>query len=152
MLETASLPILIKAVDFLFDECKKIMDERRERRKPSKAEPSKPAPAETAPQAGVIQTKEAALRLPIRPETWTQTEKQVNHLMKLLEIHQGNQRLLRMQAAQWGDALVPPIIVNSLGSEETKILEIAGELQTLLSEVYAQKVQAIKPEDLDPQI
>jgi hypothetical protein len=148
MLETASLPILIKAVDFLFDECKKIMDERREKRKPAKTEPPQPvsAPAE------VVQTKESVLRLPIRPEAWTQTEKQVNHLMTLLEIHQDNRRLLSKQAAQWGEALVPPIIVNSLRNEETKILEIGAELQTLLSEVYAQKVQAIPPEDLTPQI
>ncbi len=33
MLETVSIPILLKAVEFLFDEGKKILEERRERRK-----------------------------------------------------------------------------------------------------------------------
>ena len=45
MLDAIELPILLKAIDFIFDEGRKILEERRERRKAKDA----PAPAEEKP-------------------------------------------------------------------------------------------------------
>ena len=55
MLDAFELPVLLKAIDFLFDEGRKILEERRERRK------AKDAPAD---QAEEIQPKAESLPAP----------------------------------------------------------------------------------------
>ncbi len=150
MLETTAIPILLKAVSFLFDECQKILEERRERRKQAqpKIEPPKPEVPAAPAQPGIT-SKEMALGISVNQATWMKAESQVEHLLSLLDIHVGNYRLLSKQYAAWTEALVPPIIANSLKNEEAKIITIASQLQTLLSEVYAQDVNAVTPEDVE---
>ena len=49
MIETVTIPLLLKAVDFLFEEGSKILEERRERRKAQQGE--KPQAKEVAAQS-----------------------------------------------------------------------------------------------------
>jgi len=150
MLETTAIPVLLKAVNFLFDECGKILEERRERRKQEqpKIEPPKPeAPAIPSQQS--ISNKEMALSISVNQLAWTKAESQVEHFLSLLDIHIGNYRLLSKQYAAWTEVLVPPVIANSLKNEEAKIIAIASKLQTLLSEVYARDVNALNQEDIE---
>jgi hypothetical protein len=152
MIETISIPILMKAIDFLFDEGRKIFQERRERRKleleKELQEPDQEAP--TAPDidssggTGVIQSKEEALAIPIDEATWKHLEKKVQHLMSLLDIYTKNYHLAREQYAKWGDALVPPIIIHNLAEAEDQVTNTTQELQTILSEVYAKPVVILK--------
>jgi hypothetical protein len=148
MLETIAIPILFKAVNFLFEECRNILDERRERRKQEQPKVAPPEEESPAMQPDIT-SKEAALKLPVDPNAWLKAESQVGHLLALLEIHVGNYRLLQKQYAAWTEALVPPVIASGLKNEENKIAEISMELQILLSEVYAQKVNVIKPEEIE---
>ncbi len=73
MLETVAIPILLKAVDFLFGEGSKILTERRERHK-AQQETGKVTPA-LQPVAGdklldVIQSKDVALGQPVKEAAW----------------------------------------------------------------------------------
>ena len=150
-MDTFSIPVLIKAVDFLFEEAKKILEERRERRK-TQQKATKPKPVHDAPQitienksSDIIQSKEAALKTPVIEAVWLDTEEEIKHLVTLFEIHIRNYYLAKEQYAKWGSALVPLIILNTLVDEENAIAEITHKLQDTLSRVYAKKV--IVPRD-----
>jgi hypothetical protein len=149
MLETISIPILLKAIDFLFDEGRKILEERRERRKTQKESESTEAtsnsPILIEPELkkgdDVIQTKETALATPVIKYLWKESEGDVTHLLKLLEIHTRNYRLAKEQYAKWGSALVPLIISNTLLEEEEAVATTIQKLQIILSRVYGKQVR-----------
>jgi len=151
MLETVSIPIMVKAINFLFEECSKILKERRERR--LKETPQPVTPPATSPEPPedqqAIQTREVALETKIPQTTWLDAESRVEHLTNLLEIHLRNYQQVSKQYAMWGEALVPPIIANNLFNEEKEIAKITSELQTLLSKVYEKKLEAIPNEQID---
>ena len=98
MLDAVQIPILLKAIDFVFDEGRRILEERRERRK---AEPDAPKTGE--PQAE--QTEQEIV--PLEPEKaeeikkdltsskideilWQSHEMEVKHLVTLLETYSRN--------------------------------------------------------------
>ena len=148
MLETIAIPILLKAVEFLFGEGSKILEERRARRKADQ-ETKKEKPQDTASSsasttkpADVIQSKEAALSQPVAETAWSDSEANIKHLLSLLEIYTKNYYLAREQYAKWGSALVPPIIVSNLAEAENEIAKTTKELQATLSKVYEKKVAA----------
>ena len=155
MLETVAVPILLQSVNWLFGECSKILDDRRERRKatqhisPSDAS-AKPADAlgkETSTPTGssdAIQTREEALRQPVAEAAWQNAESHVMHLLSLLTIHTKNYHLAKEQYAKWGSALVPPIVAHTLAEAEDEIVKTTRELQSTLSLVYRRKV--VNPE------
>ena len=142
----------MKAVDFLFEEGRKILQERRERRQShrqeAKNESSTPRPAvEVQPQKGadqipsdVIQTKEDILRQQVSQADWSAHEAEIRHLLSLMEIHSSNHRLAREQYAKWGSALVPPIIVNNLEEAENAIADTMSKLQATLNAVYGKTI------------
>ena len=148
MLETIVTPVLLKAVEFLFGEGSKILQERRERRK-TEQEAEKEKSEDTAPSVesatkpkDEIQSKEAALSQPVAETAWSNSESNIKHLLSLLEIYTKNYYLAREQYAKWGSALVPPIIVSNLAEAENEIAKTTKELQTALSQVYGKKVTA----------
>ena len=114
MIEVIAIPILMKAIDFLFDEGHKIFQERRERRKlvedPQK--PNQDSQISLDPnrvgKTDVIQSKEEALAIPIDEVTWKHLEGKVKHLMSLLNIYTKNYYLAREQYAKWGLLWFPP--------------------------------------------
>jgi hypothetical protein len=145
MLDTAAIPILMKAVDFLFEEGRKILEERRERRK-NQQEGSKRATESLATQpktevnaAEAIQSKEAALKSPVALSAWQNSEADIMHLLSLLEIYARNYHLAKEQYAKWGSALVPPIVVNNLIEAEDAVEATTRELQAVLTRLYTKR-------------
>jgi hypothetical protein len=145
MIDPTQLPILLKAIDFVFDEGRKILEERRERRKNGDSsatneneEPAKePPPAEIQVQAEI---KQDLLASKIDEILWQNHEMEVKHLVKLLETYSRNYHLASEQYAKWGSALVPPIIVNNMTEAENSMLDTIQRLETVLSKVYKKDI------------
>jgi hypothetical protein len=145
MFETMAIPILLKAVEFLFEEGKKILEERRERRKTQpeyeKVQPTNISQTEAPPKnVEVIETKEEALNTPINQFVWKASETKVKHLLTLLETYTRNYYLAKEQYAQFGRAYVPPIIVNNLEEAEAQIETTTIELKSVLSKIYDKQI------------
>lgn len=141
MLEAVAVPALLKAVDWLFGESSKILQERRERRKAAGMTESAASEAQQPlPSSEAIRAREDALHHPIQETLWRNSEAHVRHLLSLLEIYTKNYHLAREQHAKWGSALAPPIIMHSLSEAEDKILEVTKDLQAVLSTIYGKKV------------
>ena len=151
MLDPIHIPILLKAIDFIFDEGRKILDERRERRKTSeastagsRAEPSpNPEPAsepEPAKLEEANQIKQDLLTSKIDEILWKDHELEVQHLVRLLETYSRNYHLASEQYARWGSALVPPIIVHNMTEAENSMVETIKKLEDVLSKVYKKDI------------
>lgn len=151
MLDPAQLPILLKAIDFVFEEGRKILEERRERRKASESAAKSEAPAKNEePQPGkeivplkpeqVRAAKNDLLASRIENSSWLDNEDEVQHLVRLLETYSRNYHLAKEQYAKWGDALVPPIIVHNLTSAENSIVETIQRLEDVLSKIYKKEI------------
>ena len=145
MIDTIQVPILLKAIDFVFDEGRKILEERRERRKLNEA--SAPSEVEELPKdiipvpiEQIKEVKRDLLASKIDDLSWLNHEEEVQHLVRLLEIHSRNYHLAKEQYSKWGSALVPPIIVHNMTEAENSILETIGRLQTVLSKVYKKDI------------
>jgi hypothetical protein len=149
MLETAAIPMLLKAVDFLFGEGSKILQERRERRltKEKIKQNEKEIPP-TVNESKVIHSKDVILAEPILESNWLDSKAKVEHLLRLLEIHTKNYYLAQEKYAKWGSELAPAIIVHSRDESENEIAKISKELQDLLSEVYAKKIAVPEVEEI----
>ena len=149
MIDPAQLPILLKAIDFVFDEGRKILEERRERRKlkdsPSKTE-SPEIEKEIAlpePESQII-SKQIVLDSKVDETLWQNHEEEVKHLVRLLETYSRNYHLAKEQYAKWGSALVPPIIVNNMTDAENSMIETMEKLQNILSKVYKKDLHQIE--------
>ena len=145
MLETIQIPILLKAIDFVFDEGRKILEERRERRKteaPAQdsavTEPEAQATPEEVEQRNEI--KQDLLHSKIDEILWQNHELEVKHLVKLLETYSRNYHLASEQYAKWGSALVPPIIVHNMTEAENSVVETIKKLEDVLSKVYKKDI------------
>ena len=145
MLDPIQIPILIKAIDFIFDEGRKILEERRERRKMSapaqNSEMPEPA-AEVTPEEIQERTeiKQDLLTSKIDEILWKSHEQEVQHLVRLLETYSRNYHLASEQYAKWGDALVPPIIVHNMTAAENSMVETLKKLEAVLSKVYKKDI------------
>ena len=139
MIDPTQLPILLKAIDFIFEEGRKILEERRERRKLSVPAPEsdspepEPAPVEIEKQQEI---KHDLLTSKIDEIQWQNHELEVKHLVKLLETYSRNYHLASEQYAKWGSALVPPIIVHNMNEAENAIAVTLKKLEAVLSKVY----------------
>ena len=148
MIDALQIPILLKAIDFVFEEGRKILEERRERRKavaPAENKEQAPAVKEIAlpePEKAA-EIKQDLLALKIDELLWKDHEEEVNHLVRLLESHTKNYRILKEQYAKWGSALVPPVIVLQMEEKETSILETRRRLEIVLSKVYQKEILSI---------
>jgi len=149
MIDPVQLPILLKAIDFVFDEGRKILEERRERRKANES-----APAETKapePEAKEIVPLEPEKANEIRQELstskidellWQNHEAEVQHLARLLETYSRNYHLAKEQYAKWGSALVPPIILHNMTEAENSMIETIKQFEIVLSKVYNKDIQS----------
>jgi hypothetical protein len=145
MIDPTTLPILLKAIDFVFDEARKILEERRERRKNGESvqtseapePPKEPIPAEIQ---ATTEMKQDLLDSKIDEVLWKDHELEIQHLVRLLETYSRNYHLAREQYAKWGSALVPPIIVNNINEAENSMLDTVQRLQTVLSKVYKKDI------------
>ena len=139
----------------LFDEGRKILDERRERRKMSDASAAAttgqtPPPSEELPPAEVAahadKAKKELLTSRIDAIHWQNHELEVQHLVRLLETYSRNYHLASEQYAKWGSALVPPIVVHNLAEAENAVAETLKSLETVLSKVYQKDIRTAQSE------
>jgi hypothetical protein len=145
MIDPVQIPILLKAIDFVFEEGRKILEERRERRKTADSPPKSPdseAQKEIVPVKveEIKEVKQGLLTSKIEDATWLNHEAEVQHLVRLLETYSRNYHLAKEQYAKWGDALVPPIIMHNLTDAENSMMETIGRLETVLSKVYKKDI------------
>jgi hypothetical protein len=149
MIDALQLPILLKAIDFIFDEGHRILAERRERKRAEgSASPNEvqEPPAEIAlPDPGrAAEAKQGLLTSKIDEILWQNHELEIQHLVRLLETYSRNYYLTKEQYAKWGSALVPPIIVHNMNEAENSMLETIKRLEAILSKVYEKDITPIK--------
>jgi hypothetical protein len=145
MIDPTTLPILLKAIDFVFDEGRKILEERRERRKTSDSTPTsenqEPAKEITPVQVQENnEIKQDLITSKIDEILWQNHELEIQHLVKLLETYSRNYHLTKEQYAKWGSAMVPPIIVHNMTEAENSMLGTIQRLETVLSKVYKKDI------------
>ena len=149
MLDPIQIPLLLKAVDFIFDEGRKILEERRERRKQdgspaqSGAQQPEQGPAPLVVQQQV-EVRQDLLSSKIEDGLWQNHEQEVQHLVRLLETYSRNYHLAQEQYAKWGSALVPPIILHNLTEAENSMIGTIKQLEAVLSKVYKKDIQTIE--------
>jgi hypothetical protein len=149
MIDPVQLPVLLKAVDFVFDEGRKILEERRERRKlndtTSKSEVQEPE-KEITPIIiqKQVEMKQDLLASKIEDGLWQNHEQEVQHLVRLIETYSRNYHIAKEQYAKWGSALVPPIILHNLTESENSMIGTIKQLEVVLSKIYKKDIQPIK--------
>jgi len=149
MIDAVQLPILLKAIDFVFEEGRKILTERRERRKLNDNAPESEnqeltkviSPRELEKES---EFKQDLLSSKIDELLWQNHEAEVKHLVRLLETHSRNYHLASEQYAKWGSALVPPIIMHNMTDAENSMLETIKQLEIILSKVYKKDINPLK--------
>jgi hypothetical protein len=145
MIDPTQLPILLKAIDFVFDEGRKILEERRERRKTSDSAPTSEN-QEPAKEITPIQVQEKneikqdLITSKIDEMLWQNHELEVQHLVRLLETYSRNYYTAKEQYAKWGSALVPPIIVHNMTEAENSMIDTIQRLENVLSKVYKKDI------------
>jgi hypothetical protein len=149
MIDPTTLPILLKAIDFVFEEGRKILDERRERRKTQEPLPSseeKPSSAEIVPlqPEQAVEIKQDLLASKVDEILWHNNEQELQHLVRLFDTYSRNYYLAREQYAKWGDALVPPIIVNNLRDAENSMVDTIQRMETVLSKIYKKEIPPLQ--------
>ena len=145
MLETIQIPILLKAIDFVFDEGRKILEERRARRETAQSAQNSeaPPPAPDVSPAEIEErdeVKQDLLKSKVDGILWQNHELEVKHLVKLLETYSRNYHIASEQYAKWGSALVPPIIVHNMTEAENSMVETLKKLEEVLSKVYEKDI------------
>ena len=149
MIDPVQLPILLKAIDFVFDEGHKILEERRERRKmqtsPRRNEVPEPAKEIAPPDPEKAkEIKQELLASKIDEILWQNHEAEIQHLVRLLETYSRNYHSGKEQYAKWGSALVPPIIVHNMTEAENSMVETMKKLEIILSKVYKKDIHPIE--------
>jgi hypothetical protein len=149
MIDPIQIPILLKAIDFVFEEGRKILEERRERRKTNEAasrnEDEEPAKESALPEPErEKEIKQDLLASKIDEVLWKNHEEEVQHLVRLLETYSRNYHIAKEQYAKWGSALVPPIIMHNLTEAENSMIGTIKQLEVVLSKVYKKDIQPIK--------
>jgi hypothetical protein len=149
MIDPIQLPLLMKAIDFVFEEGRKILEERRERRKIQETAPQKegPEPPRELLVQGPEQEKEIRQELldtKIDDLLWQNHQSEIQHLVRLMETYSSNYHLAREQYAKWGEALVPPIIVHNLQEAENAMADSVQRLEAVLAKVYKKDISLLK--------
>ena len=149
MIDPTQLPLLLKAIDFVFEEGHKILEERRERRKmdnvSTKDENPEPAKELVVPESEEgEEIKQDMLSIKVDELLWQNNQSEIQHLVTLLETYSHNYHLAKEQYAKWGDALVPPIIVHNMREAENSMIETIKQLEIVLSKVYKKDINLIK--------
>jgi hypothetical protein len=134
--EPFALMVLTQAVSFLFDEARKILDERRQRRQ----ETEEPDDTVALPDGAEESTKETILDL--KPTSLDQeTQEEINHLLELIKIQRDHRRKAEVKINKLGGILfVPPNVRVELENAEDEILKHTQKLKKLLEKVYNQPI------------
>jgi hypothetical protein len=134
--EPFALMVLTQAVSFLFDEARKILAERRQRRQMME-EPDDmvalPAGVEESAKETVLELKPMNLDEEIQEE--------ISHLLELIKIQRDHRRKAEVKINKLGGILfVPPNVRVELENAEDEILKHTQRLKKLLEKVYNQPI------------
>jgi hypothetical protein len=151
MIETLAVPLVVKAIEFLFDESKKVLEERRTRRdaelnasiNSGKQDVEKPvvdAPSNSQAPVEAIHTKESALDTRIDEIRLKSLEKDIAHLLELSEIYKDNLYQARGKFARFGRDYAPPHLLYEMKEAEDGFVESSKKLNTLLSQLYGKEI------------
>ena len=134
--EMFAFQTLTKAVNFLFTEASKILEERRLARQQGHqqaAEPPKIITLEEHPTATTV------LQIKITDELAQRKEQAIKGIMDEIAIYQTNyQRLKRRVALEGGVDFAPIAVVNQLFAQEDGILEASKRLDMIFQDMIAQ--------------
>jgi hypothetical protein len=149
MIDPVQLPILMKAIDFVFDEGRKILDERRERRKMGGSSPESEEPQEAKEIVALEpekahEIKQDLIASKIDDLLWQDQQWYVEKLVSTLEKQTKSYYILKEQYAQFGSALVPAYIVLAMEEKENAIIETRRQLEAILSKVYKKDINPNK--------
>jgi hypothetical protein len=134
--EPFALMVLTQAVGFLFDEARKILAERRQRRQ----ETEEPDDTVALPDGAEESSKETILEL--KPTNLDEeTQEEINHLLELIKIQKDHRRKAEVKINKLGGILfVPPNVRVELENAEDEILKHTQKLKKLLEKVYGQPI------------
>jgi hypothetical protein len=149
MIDPVQIPILMKAIDFVFEEGRKILEEHRERRKSNESSSKNEAQEPEVENPPIVEQKQVEMKQDllaskIEDVLWQNHEQEVQHLVRLLETYSRNSHLAQEQYAKWGSALVPPIITHNLTEAENSMINTIKQLEVVLSKVYKKDIQPVK--------
>lgn len=151
MVQAIGISILNKAVEFLFEEGKKVLEDIRTRRKKASDFKEKPeekpelkpqVKPEPKPQDSnkVITTKDQALSQKIDVKIWSDSEREIEHLLTLLDISTKKYRLAEKQYMIGGEELAPYIILHRLENAEKEVEDTTIRLKDSLRRVYGKEI------------
>jgi len=149
MIDPTQLPILLKAIDFVFDEGRKILEERRERRKMEASSSQVEGPREEKeivplePEK-VNEIKQDLIASKIDELLWKYHKEEVEHLVRLLEKHTRAYYTFKEQFAEFGSAFVPPHVMSQMREKENFMTETREQLEGVLSKVYKKDISLTK--------
>jgi hypothetical protein len=138
MIEALLVPVVKKAVDFLFDEGREILKAHFGRRE----EGAQAVDGEgTSPQqrnrTGVLaMVKEDALSKRIDEASIERHKTEIEHLLQLQEIQSRNYHLAKEQEAIWGKELVPAIVANRVIIAEKDLAQTTLRIGEVLDSIY----------------
>jgi hypothetical protein len=131
LVEAFAIPVLTRAVDFLFNEAKNILEERRAARQTPDLKMAAP------PDIPLLeQDKEAVLKHKVSEEMAKAKERAVQSILEEIEIYQGNYYHLQKQVALGGGLdYADPGLANKLHAQEDNILEASRQLAAIIGEL-----------------
>lgn len=139
-LEPIAVVALTKAVDFLFDQASKLMDERRTARKARGDEEDTPVPP-----VGLSTTKKEEI-LSLQPKNvyLKDIPKEVEHYLDMIHQYRDNKRRLDATIAAYnGFLFAPGHIQYQLRDSEDQIKNWCQQLKNLVDESYGHKIVII---------
>jgi hypothetical protein len=152
MIETIAAPLVVKAVEFLFDEGKKILEERRiqkqaefEAPKITNEQKARQHTATTASPADSICTKQSALDAQIDETRLKSLEKGLAHLLHLCEIYKTNLYQAQEKYARFGSAYAPPHLLHEMKEAEEGLFDATQQLNDTLSKIYGREIVISDP-------
>lgn len=137
-LEFPAAVVVGKAIDFLFDQAGKIMQQRREARASTgKADDTPPQSAQPTAKQEVQTWQPQQMMLKDMP-------REIEATLALIETYRGNLRQQEAAIAMHGDiALAPPINQNLYFKQIDAIKDNTQKLKTLVEQVYGKKITLV---------
>lgn len=139
-LEPIAVAALTKAVDFLFDEAKDLMKERRENRQKLQEKDDTPEPRPDV----VVVTKEEVKSWQPKNVYLKDIPKEVEHCLTIIHQYRRNRRIIELRASKSGGIeYASTLDQNQLIDTENNIKEWCQKLKDLVEEVYGHKITII---------
>jgi hypothetical protein len=140
-IEAAAIPLLVKAVDFLMDEGRKYLVDRKNRKIAKKGSSPHPAEVVNKENEQVSKLHDDLLQETVDEMLFETNRKDIESCMQRIEIHSETLRLLKDQKARSGPLGVDPKIHHSINATEQELEETMKELQKTVSKVYGKRIQ-----------